>query len=100
MLADKLCKSRLVAYLVIRAVVSKKYVRAATHFATDRTDNIVAEVVLTSLSAQGTYAIYPFVVAFGRNDSLKTAHGTGVVILGIEVMLASLSTCSAYTVRP
>ena len=63
MLADKLCKSRLVAYLVICAVVSKKYVRAAEQLAADGAGDLVVKVMLANLSTQIAYAICPYVNA-------------------------------------
>ena len=61
---------------------------------------VVAEVVLTNLFAQGTYTVYPFVVALGRNNRLSTAHGTGVVVLGIKVVLADLTAHETFALFP
>ena len=61
---------------------------------------VVSVVVLTNLFAQGTYTVYPFVVALGRNNRLHTADKTGVVVSGDKRVLTYRATRRAYALIP
>ena len=97
---DKFAESDLVANLVFVFLISNDNIISGEQFAADMAVYIVAVVVLTYLFAQGTYTVYPFVVALGRNNSLSTAHGTGVVVFGIEVVLADLTAHETFALFP
>ena len=60
----------------------------------------VIEIVLALVAAMLADTVYPLVLAFGGHKSLKTAHGTGVIVVGIEIVLADLGTHRAYALVP
>lgn len=98
--ADKFAESDLVANLVFVFLISNENIISGEQLATDMAVYVKTEVVLTNLFTQGTYTVYPFVVTLGRNNSLSTAHGTGVVVIGVEVVLADLFAYKTYALFP
>ena len=97
---DKFAESDLVANLVFVFLISNENIISGEQLAADMAVYVVAVVVLTDLFTQGTYTVYPFVVALGRYNSLHTADKTGVFVSGDKIVLTYRATRRAYALIP